>query len=103
MVSKSLVILKKQLAQTLDHIKQYDTDYEARYGLVLQALHLAYEVGFEAGIRIDKNEPEWPVVYIELPTGQVSWHMPQHKNEWDEHTTIQKYNRILSWAKQLDD
>jgi len=69
-------------------------DYAARYRFILHAMHLAERRGFETGVRIDPEEPEWPVVYIELPTGQVSWHMPQHARPWDGHTTEQKYSRI---------
>lgn len=78
----------------LNLIKKYDNDYEKRYDLVLQALYMSNELGYESGIRIDANEPKWPVVYIELPTGQISWHMPQHSIEWDKHDTESKYKRI---------
>lgn len=71
-----------------------DTNYAYRERLVYHLLHYAGLAGFECGIRIDPNEPEWPVVYIELPTGQVSWHMPQHEKEFDGHSTEEKFERI---------
>lgn len=85
------------LRNTLQDIIKHDTDYEIRYGLVLRALHYAHELGFKAGIRIDRHAPEWPVVYIELPTGQVSWHMPEHEIGWDHHSTEEKFKRIKDW------
>lgn len=79
------------------NIQRADADYEKRYGLVLDAMARARRLGFETGYRIDPNEPEWPVAYIELPTGQVSWHMPQHPKPYDGHSTEEKYERISRW------
>lgn len=52
------------------------------------------------------GDPDWPVVFINGPTGQMSWHI--HKddvhlfsgcpeaetNPWDGHTTEEKYDRL---------
>lgn len=78
-------------------IEEWDTDYEKRYGRILDAMTRAHRLGFATGYRIDPNEPEWPVAYIELPTGQVSWHMPQHSIPYDGHSTEEKYERIYKW------
>lgn len=96
-----LADLNKVLADTLAKIKIHDADYAVRYGLVLTAVALAHSAGYRAGFRLDPKEPQWPVAYIELPTGQVSWHMPEHVEPWDEHTTEQKYARVddfVRWA-----
>lgn len=49
---------------------------------------------------------EWHnCVYIDLPTGQVSWHyhdreaslfdgLPAYAKEWDGHSTAEKYDRL---------
>lgn len=87
------------LRNALREIVEHDEDYEVRYGLVLRAMHYAHELGFNVGMRIDPGAPEWPVVYIELPTGQVSWHMPQHEVPWDQHSTEEKFQRIKDWLK----
>jgi len=81
------------LVGLLAAIEAADTDYPARYPLVLRALGLAAELGYPAGIRLDPDEPAWPVVCVEPPTGQVSWHMPAHPIPWDGHTTQEKYRR----------
>lgn len=50
--------------------------------------------------------PEWfNCVYIDLPTGQVSWHyhdreaamfsdLPTYRGTWDGHDTAEKYRRV---------
>lgn len=57
---------------------------------------------------------EWNgCVYIDLPTGQASWHyhdshawlfsgLPPYPGEWDGHTTEEKYARIERWVQALD-
>lgn len=87
----------------LDEIEHADTDYAKRYGLVFEAAEVALRLGYVTGIRIDPAEPEWPVVYIELPTGQVSWHMPQHPVPYDGHTTEVKYERCRAYMVGSDD
>lgn len=69
-------------------------NYALRNDLVLTALSYARAAGLKAGIRLDPKLPEWPVVFIELPTGQVSWHLPQHGEAWDGHSTEEKYERV---------
>lgn len=71
--------------------------YKNRAFFLYEALALAISCGFKAGIRIDPKEPEWPVAFIELPTGQISYHLEQHDQPWDNHTTEQKMLRILQF------
>ena len=91
----------RTLAALLREIEQYDQDYEVRYRLVLKALWQAVWMGLSAGIRIDPEQPHWPVVYIELPHGQVSWHLPAHSLPWDGHTTAEKYARTRAFIAQV--
>jgi hypothetical protein len=93
-VTNSATLLKWALKK----ISENDTQYHIRYSLVFEAMFWALECGLAAGIRIDQAEPEWPVVYIELPTGQVSWHMPQHPVPYDGHSTEEKYRRIQEYV-----
>lgn len=87
------------LRRLLAAIQAADHDYAARYGLVLDAVAAAHRAGLPVGFRYDPNEPDWPVAYIELPTGQVSWHVPQHSRPWDGHTTEEKYQRIARFLQ----
>lgn len=60
----------------------------------------------------DPTTPDWAVLTLETPTGQMSWHIapddiglfehvPTTTNEpaWDGHTTEQKYERLRALAK----
>jgi hypothetical protein len=63
--------------------------------------------------------PRWPVVGIELPTGQVTWHVSQADFDklglaerlakvdhatWDGHSTEEKYRRLAAceWSERPD-
>jgi hypothetical protein len=86
------------LAGILEELREFDQldppDYDNRYPMVLLAVTAAWFCGYQAGFRIEPAEPEWPVAYIELPTGQVSWHLPQHPVAYDLHSTSEKYRRV---------
>lgn len=80
--------------------------YEDRNLLALLCGELARELGYTTGFRVDPDEPDWPVLIITLPTGQISYHLPKalvtelfptlkmHPDRWDGHTTEQKRLRI---------
>lgn len=92
------------LVTCLELLGQYDREgrYEARNAKVIDALSLAQHLGYQVGVRHDPAEPGWPVVYIELPTGQVSWHLPAHERGWDGHTSDEKYERIRAYKEMVD-
>ena len=90
------------LAATLKTICLYDgrQDYELREQAVMEAMAVARGLGFRCGYRIDPEEPDWPVAFIQLPTGQVSWHMPQFPDPWDGHDNEEKRRRIVLFLEQ---
>ena len=95
--------LRRDLARGLTLIEGLDQQYELRNALVLHAVATAAFLGYPAGFRVDPEEPEWPLAFIELPLpagqpGQVSWHLPRHPRAWDGHTTAQKYERVRAFA-----
>lgn len=94
-----------QLRKVLKTIRHCDAtkNYEWRNKAVYHALALATSLGMPGGIRIDEDEPEWPVVYIELPTGQVSWHVPEHFTAWDGHDGHEKYQRMRAFLEGTRD
>jgi len=62
---------------------------------------------FPAWLGFDPDEVGWPVVYIALPTGQVSWHIAQadlplfahlqtDARPWDEHTREERSARLAA-------
>lgn len=85
----------------LKAIAENDTNYEIRNRIIYEALAAAAQCGYPHGFRIDAADPEWPVAFIQLPTGQVSWHMPQFPQEWDGHSTEEKYRRIVEFRSQI--
>ena len=88
--------------------------YRDRNYLVLMAARLAQEAGYQVGVNTDSDYPESPVVYIELPSGQVSWHLspthfaslskllPKHERAWGRHTTGEKQLRICEYFLSPD-
>jgi hypothetical protein len=68
---------------------------------------------YPSAIGTDPAEPDWPVVYIALPTGQVSWHIDKSDMDlfaaipvgtapaWDGHSTEEKHRRLDEWTQRL--
>lgn len=88
-------------------------DYQTRNILILRALHIALALDFTAGVSLDADDAHPVLVFIELPYPsfgplQVSWHLPReaawylseptYPGEYDGHSTIQKYVRILHYV-----
>lgn len=79
-----------------------DSVYRERARLVA---HLAALYPSTIGYH-DPSEPDWAVVTVDAPTGQMSWHVSPDDmdlfrhvarseiNTWDGHTTDEKYERL---------
>lgn len=79
--------------------KQKPPEYDIRTTLVYKALVLARALEYPAGIRVDKEALEWPVVVIDLPgQGEVAWHCKGYNKAWDGHTDEEKYKRIQAYS-----
>ncbi|MFI1021275.1 WDGH domain-containing protein [Streptomyces olivaceus] len=63
----------------------------------------------------DPSEPDWPVLFVQTPRGQMSWHIspddtdlfehvPVRAGEsvWDGHTTEEKYERLRQLTADRD-
>lgn len=86
-------------------IREKDDAYAQRNMLVGALSKL-----FPAWVSTDPSEPNWPVVMIELPTGQISFHvtrkerysvfahlgtdLPGNCSGWDGHDDAEKWRRI---------
>ena len=66
---------------------------------------MAQKLGYNMGI---KENGEWPILYIDLPTGQVSWHISKpdlkgifqtYLEDWDGHDVEIKRMRLLEYIK----
>lgn len=84
-----------------------ETAYEERAKIV-SLLSRIYPAWIAAHDPLDASwDSQWrTIVFVDLPTGQVSWHMhdndvgffahlTQGTKSWDGHTTEEKYNRVL--------
>lgn len=95
-----------------------DQAYRERNQLVTLLANMALAKGWKAGRRWDRTqEVGWEnVVVIDLPTGQVSWHiglhdgpvcqfetLPTYDGEWDGHTTDEKWERVRAYRSKLAD
>lgn len=83
--------------------------YAERASVATALARCARAQGCPVGFAVDPKEPAWPVLFIELPTGQVSWHFSEadrhllasdigeYHGQWDGHTTEEKYDRLARW------
>jgi hypothetical protein len=90
---------------------QKNAAYKERDACVALIAKMAVALEFKAGLgRHDENDQFWDgdwmnIVFIELPNGQLSWHvhdsemhlfegLPKYEGTWDGHTTPEKYTRM---------
>ena len=78
------MLIAKQADQAEKDAAEINKLYEDRNALVLLAGKLARENHLRCGLGLDPHEPDWPVMFIDLPTGQVSWHLPRLSREYPE-------------------
>jgi hypothetical protein len=96
-------------AEKIDRLEaERDAAYRGRALAAVALAHAALALGLRAGVRIDPDQtPEWRhVLMVELPAGQVSWHiaeadvpllvgLPDYQ-EWDGHTPAQRDERLAA-------
>jgi hypothetical protein len=77
-----------------------DDTYFDRNQAAMALARCAIRLGFRVGV---KPDPEWPILFIDLPVGQVTWHIPSaelvgewldYVGEWDGHTLDEKRKRM---------
>lgn len=97
-----------------DFSAKFNELYEERNRLVGLAVSVAQEKGLKTGKAEDPEDEEWVLIYIDLPTGQVSWHvhrsdlryfppMGEYDKPWDGHSTPKKYDRVLDFIRALSE
>ncbi len=91
--------------------KQKDEAYSERDQCVAALAKMATLLGWPAGVgEHPAADTDWDadwrtIVFIDLPTGQASWHfhdsekplldgLPDYDGPWDGHTTPEKYERL---------
>lgn len=104
------------MSETMDEV------YHERDQVIALAVWLALQSGLSVWIgEHERSDAAWEsdwrhIVYIRLPTGQVSWHI--HKSElglfrllpsrasvgtWDGHTVEEKYDRLERYVTGISD
>lgn len=93
--------------------EQLDAVYAERNLCVALIARMAQMQGYPVLLRMN-DEPGWHIVFITLPTGQVSWHFQDSElplfqgypvawynvgSEWDGHTTEEKYERVKKFIR----
>lgn len=99
-------------------LNEKNAAYAERNKVIVALARFAKAAGYKVGY--GPHEPaddrDWDqawknVIYIDLPTGQVSWHF--HRDQialfaefgaygggWDQHSTEEKYNRLLAFKPE---
>lgn len=85
--------------------------YKDRNLLAKTLLKQLYETGFEVGwYEEDSTEDDWVVIYAELPTGQISYHIPREdlddwipekENCYDGHSNEEKRERLEQFYERI--
>jgi hypothetical protein len=102
-----------ELQQEIEYLQeQKNTVYSERNAVVAAFARLCRAIGVPVGLKEDEHgEPGFRMVcYIDLPSGQVSWHIhdedlhffegiPPYRKEWNGHQTGEKYEQLchLRW------
>lgn len=102
--------------QLLAMTAQKDGAYLERNRCVALIARMALAVGWRAGVArtaIEGWSEDWHgCVYIDLPTGQCSWHfhdsqthlfdgLPAYTDPWDGHDTPEKYRRVDAACRRI--
>ncbi len=83
-----------------------DDAYLDRNQAVMALARMALACGYPVGLCYDEQEPDWPVMMIDLPTGQVGWHLPKkelvgewpkYQGQWDGHCLEEKRQRMVAF------
>ena len=84
--------------------------------MLLAVCNLCLQKGISVGVgehEGDDWENDWrKVIYLELPTGQISFHihdsesgmfsfLPKYFGKWDGHNTDQKWQRLFDWSSRF--
>lgn len=100
------------LDSRLDHTPDAGTgpEWDRRNQLAHAVLGWAAVAGMRVGKGWDDTSPYPTVMYADLPTGQVSWHLPappagvpHYDDPWDGHSRTAKAGRIAAWLAEAAD
>ncbi len=108
-------VTKARTAKEIELENAKDLAYLERNKCVALIARMALAMGCKAGLSktaIEGWSDDWHnCVYIDLPTGQVSWHLhdsqlslfndlPRYECVWDGHDTDEKYRRVAQFLSK---
>lgn len=115
---KSALDLRSEALAALEEMReQKRVAYRERNRVVIALAHMALQLGFRAGVAEHEPkegetwDPTWNMaIRIDLPDGQVSWHVPDdqkhllcnlpaYKGEYDGHDSVEKYARLAAFTE----
>ena len=97
--------------ETINQSSTLDDAYFDRNQAVQALAKMALRLGMKAGLRRDPDEPGWPVLMIDLPAGQVGYHLPEEQvvgewpeydEDWDGHSLAEKRDRVTRFLAGED-
>ena len=92
--------------ETINESSTLDDAYFDRNQSVMALAKMARYIGHTVGV--NRADPEWPILFIDLPTGQVSWHIkaselkgewPEYEGTWDGHDLATKRARVATYMR----
>ena len=88
-----------ELASLLRGIEQAERveEYIIRDHQIYQALGVGARLGYPVGVGLDLAWSGGPVIYLTLPTGEVSWGVLPFRAAGDGHDTPTKYARCRAY------
>jgi hypothetical protein len=95
------------VVENLNHVLR--NVYAERNRLAQALAKMSMEMEYNVGIKDDKEDKDYVILYIDLPTGQVSWHIPkkeligkfpEYNGNWDSHDTKSKIERVVEYIKR---
>jgi hypothetical protein len=104
------VVEAVQASLVAAHTEALHAVYKERGQVVLALARLAQAQGWTVGRMVDAEAPDWPVLMIDTPEGQISWHfktdelpldLPLYDGVWDGHDTEEKYRRLAAAQAHL--
>ena len=90
-----------------DGYHTFEELYEHRVVIYIKLVKLAQQLGHKAAWK--PHYPGWPVLFLETPAGQISYHFPEKflptvdgfiprddNHVWDGHESLDVISRLLS-------
>lgn len=92
--------LGSKFKETLQNLIENDKNYKIRETLLFKAMCEAKLLGLVCGIRV-VDDINWPVLFTNLPTGEISWHIEAIDQKYSGYSTQDKFDRINKYIFEV--